>query len=269
MQSITNAFLNTIFVGLPEQMFIVIITLSLLKINDLLDILMWKRSLTWIMLTALPVAIMANIFKYIIIVPKQNSILSIMFLMIILMEYIVITNSFDINISLIFKTAIYTVGSFVIVGIIEYAYCPLLLSLLDKPYSFFNDNVMYNILWAIPIKILHLCIVSLILVRKNSKVKINLFSSVIRNKFIISGLLLVLSTRVLVVNYMNKLVENNSIIIKLQFIDELIAIVIITSIPLIFLTWLLMVINHYLCKEKTAQMVCENVGNQDYENMIN
>ena len=259
MQSITNAFLNTIFVGLPEQMFIVIITLSLLKINDLLDILMWKRSLTWIMLTALPVAIMANIFKYIIIVPKQNSILSIMFLMIILMEYIVITNSFDINISLIFKTAIYTVGSFVIVGIIEYAYCPLLLSLLDKPYSFFNDNVMYNILW----------IVSLILVRKNSKVKINLFSSVIRNKFIISGLLLVLSTRVLVVNYMNKLVENNSIIIKLQFIDELIAIVIITSIPLIFLTWLLMVINHYLCKEKTAQMVCENVGNQDYENMIN
>ena len=266
MQAITNAILNTIFVGLPEEMFIVIITLSLLKINDLLDILMWKRSLTWIMLTALPVAIMANMFKYIIIVPKQNSILSIMLFMIILMQYIVITNSFKVNFSLIFKTAIYTIASFVIVGIIEYAYCPLLLALLEKPYSFFNDNVMYNILWAIPIKILHLCIVSLILVRKNSKVKINLFDSIIRNKFIVSGLLLILATRALVVNYINKLVENNSIMIQLQFIDELIAIVIITSIPVIFVTWLLMVINHYLCKEKMALLVCEGVsGNDDGE----
>ena len=77
---------------------------------------------------------------------------------------------------------------------------------------------------------------------------------------------MMLLTRELVVNYINKLVENNSIMIQLQFIDELIIIIVITSIPVIFVTWLLMVINHYLCKEKMANLVCENVGSsQDYE----
>jgi len=114
-----HIILNTIFVSLPEEAFIAIITLIFLKLNNLLDIYMWNRSLKWIALAVLPVSIMINILKYIIIVPQQNMMISTMILMILLMEFIVINNSFNITISLILKTAIFTISGFVIVGLVR------------------------------------------------------------------------------------------------------------------------------------------------------
>ena len=144
-----HILLNIIFTSIPEEAFIAIITLIFLKLNNLLDIYMWNRSLKWIALAVLPVSIMINIFRYIIIVPKQNMMISTMIIMILLMEFIVINNSFNITPSLILKTAIFTISGFVIVGIVEYSYCPLILSILDRPLSFFNANVFYNFLLEI------------------------------------------------------------------------------------------------------------------------
>jgi len=261
MQAISNAILNTIFNAIPEQIFIVVITLSFLKIYNLLDILTWKHNLKWILFAALPVSIMINIFRYVIIIPKQAMMISTMIMMIVLIEYIVIKHSFDVNIPLIFKTAIYTVGSFVIIGVIEYAYCPILLSLLHKDLIFINDNVIYNILCTLPIRTLYLCIISFIVVRKNNKVQINLFDSIIKNNYFVGGFLLTILSITSVITYIAKLVKSHNIIIDLVFIDQLIIIAVIISVPILLVTCSLIFVNYLLSKERGKLQIYENVGN--------
>jgi len=204
-------------------------------------------------------SIMINILKYIIIVPQQNMMISTMIIMILLMEFIVINNSFNINISLIIKTAIFTISGFVIVGIVEYSYCPLILSLLDRPISFFNANVFYNFLLGLPARMLYLCVISFVIIRRNSTVHIDLFNSIVKNKFFIYGFLLMVLVRISLVSYVVKLIERNSILIYIQFVEKLYIIIGIICIPIIFITLLLMFVNNLLCKEQIKLQVYENI----------
>ena len=259
--SLPHILLNIIFTSIPEEAFIAIITLIFLKLNNLLDIYMWNKSLKWIALAVLPVSIMINILKYIIIVPQQNMMISTMIIMILLMEFIVINNSYDINILLIIKTAIFTISGFVIVGLVEYSYCPLILSLLDRPISFFNANVFYNFLLGLPARVLYLCVISFVIIRRNSTVHIDLFNSIVKNKFFIYGFLLMVLVRISLVSYVVKLIERNNILIYIQFVEKLYIIIGIICIPIIFITLLLMFVNNLLCKEQIKLQV--------YESMIN
>ena len=103
MQNVINALLNTILVSIPENIFLVTMTLIFLRRFDMLDVRMWKHSLKWIMMPVIPVAIMINLFRYIIIIPKPiNSLLS-LGIMIGLIVYIVIKNSYDFKGKLILK----------------------------------------------------------------------------------------------------------------------------------------------------------------------
>ena len=257
--SLPHIFLNIIFTSIPEESFVVIITLIFLKLNNLLDIYMWNKSLKWIALAVLPVSIMINILKYIIIVPQQNMMISTMIIMILLMEFIVINNSYDINILLILKTAIYTIAGFVIVGLVEYSYCPLIASLLDRPISFFNANVYYNFLLGLLARVLYLCVISFVIMRRNSTVQIELFNSIVKNKFFIYSLLLMVLVRISLVSYIVKLIERNNILIYIQFIEKLYIIIGITCVPIIFITLLLMFINNLLCKEQMKLQTYENM----------
>ena len=251
--SLPHIILNIIFTSIPEEAFIAIITLIFLKLNNLLDIYTWNKSLKWIALAVLPVSIMINILKYIIIVPKQNMMIS-------LMEFIVLNNSFNITISLILKTAIFTIVGFVIVGLVELSYCPLILSILDRPISFFNANVYYNFLLGFPAKVLYLCVISFVIMRRNSTVQIDLFNTIVKNKFFIYSLLLMVLVRISLVAYVVKLIERNNILIYIQFVEKLYIVIGITCVPIIFVTLLLMFINNILCKEQMRL--------QTYENMI-
>jgi len=257
--SLPHIILNIIFTSIPEEAFVSIITLIFLKLNNLLDIYMWNKSLKWIALAVLPVSIMINILKYIIIVPQQNMMISTMIIMILLMEFIVINNSFNINISLIIKTAIFTTAGFVIVGLVEYSYCPLIASLLDKPISFFNTNVYYNFLLGLPARVLYICVISFVIMRRNSTVQIDLFNSIVKNKFFIYGFILMILVRISLVAYVVKLIERNNILIYIQFIEKLYIIIGITCVPIIFITLLLMFVNNLLCKEQMKLQTYENI----------
>jgi len=187
--------------------------------------------------------------------------ISTMIIMILLMEFIVINNSYDITPSLIIKTAIFTISGFVIVGLVELSYCPLILSILDRPLSFFNSNVFYNFLLGLPARVLYLCVISFVIIRRNSAVQIDLFRAVFKNKFFVYSFIAIVLARITTIAYITKLIEMNSILIYLQFVDKLIIIVALVCIPILFATWLLMFVNNLLCKEQTKF--------QNYENMIN
>jgi len=257
--SLPHIILNTIFTSIPEESFIAIITLIFLKLNNLLDIHTWNRSLKWIALVVLPVSILINIFRYIIIVPRQNMMISTMIIMILLMEFIVLNNSFNITISLILKTAIFTISGFVIVGIVEYSYCPLVASLLGRPISFFNANVFYNFLLGLPARVLYLCVISFVVMKRNNSVHVDLFKAVFKNKFFVYSFIAIVLTRIITTAYITKLIEMNSILIYLQFLDKLIIVVTLICIPILFATWLLMFVNNLLCKEQIKLQVYENM----------
>lgn len=259
MQPIINATLNTIFVSIPEEFFIVFIALTLLGLDDLLDIRLWKRNLMWIMIPTIPVSILINVFRYVIIIPKQTMMISIMAIMIIFTEYIVIKNSDTINIKLIGQTAIFTIAGFVIVGVIEYSYYPVLLSLLHQPISLFYENVFLNILWAIPVRVIYVCIIAFVIMIKNSTAQINLLNYIIKNKCFSGSFLVILTTIVSVIAYITKLVNSGNILSHLNLIDQLIIIIAVTSIPIILITWALMSITLFIIKEKEHQNIYKNL----------
>ena len=274
MQTITNAILNMLFVGIPEELFIAIITLTFLKeLDNLFDIYMWKKNLKWILIATLPTSILVSVLRFVIAVPQINVILLAMVLMITSMIYIVIKNSDNITIPLIFKTAIFTLAGFVITGIVEYAYCPIISSLLHKPLEFFNNVFLYNFLLGFPARILYTCIIAFIIMKKNGKVQVNLFDAIVKSKFIIGSFAMIILSMVSIITYIAKLVKSESILFSFQFIDQFIIIVIITSTPVILITWLLMVINYFLSKEKMKRQVYENIVNKDnvdiYDNQEN
>jgi len=264
MQTIVNAILNMLFVGIPEELFIAIITLTFLKeLDNLFDIYMWKKNLKWILIATLPTSILVSVLRFVIAVPQIDVILSAMALMIISMIYIVIKNSDNISIPLILKTAIYTLAGFVITGILEYAYCPIIFSLLHKPQEFFNNVFFYNFLLGLPARILYTCIITFIIMKKNGKVKVNLFDVIIKSKFFMGSFAAIIMSVVSIITYIAKLIESESILFSFQFIDQFIIIVIITSTPVILITWLLIVINYFLSKEKQKMQVYENIINSD------
>ena len=263
MQGVTNALLNTILVSIPEEAFIVIMTLVFLKRFDMLDIRMWKHSLKWIMFPTIPVAILINIFRYIIIIPKPLMSLTSFILMIILIVFVIIKNTTSFNKKILFKTIIFTILSFIIVGLIELLYYPILLLLLHKPLSYINDNITSNLLLAIPTRVLQLCIVSYIIMKKNNDIEINLFNTIVKNKFFTNTFLGMMTIIVLIIIYMAKLLLINNILINLPIIDQLLIVLIIISTPIILITWFLMFVNYLLTVEKRIQKTYENLVMQD------
>jgi len=262
MQPVTNAILNMLFVGIPEEAFIAIITLTFLKeLDNLFDIYMWKKNLKWILIATLPTSILVSVLRFVIAIPQIDVILLAMVLMITSMIYIVIKNSDNITIPLIFKTAIFTLAGFVITGIVEYAYCPIISSLLHKPLEFFNNVFLYNFLLGLPARVLYTCVVTFITMKKNGKIQVNLFNIIIKSKFFTSSFMIILLSIVLIIAYIAKLVDGVNILINLQFIDQFIIIILITSVPTILITWALMFVNYLLSKRKQIYQSCENMIN--------
>jgi len=212
------------------------------------------------MIPVIPVAIMINIFRYIIVIPKPIMSLFSLSLMIVLIMYIVIKNSYEVENKLLLKIIIYTILSFIVVGLIETLYYPISLSLLHKEMSFFNNNIMANILISLPARAIQICIISFIVVRKNNEIQINLFNAIVKNKFFTNSFIIILLSSISIIIYSTKLMMIDGILIRLNIIDQLIIVVILISVPIILITWFLMFVNYLLTKQK--QII------QSYENLL-
>jgi len=269
--SITNAVLNLLFVSIPEEAFIAIIAITFLnKLDNLFDIYMWKNNLKWLMIATLPTSILICVLRFVMSVPQNIVVKLAIIIMIASMIYIVIKNSDKITILLIFKTAMFTLAGFVITGILEYSYCPIIFSLLHKPQEFFNNVFLYNFLLGLPARVLYTCIITFIIMKKNGKVKVNLFDTLVKSKLIIGIFIATILSVVSLIAYVAKLIENESILFSFQFIDQFIIIVIITSVPTILITLLLIVINYLISGEKENQQMYENaMGSRDENEDIN
>ena len=84
MHNLANITLNFFLVTIPEQLFLILMTLILTKKFGLLDVRMWRENLKWIMVPLIPISILISINEEIV----NNSIMTIANLIIF---YIIIT----------------------------------------------------------------------------------------------------------------------------------------------------------------------------------
>lgn len=263
MNNVMTALLNMILVSIPENIFIVVMTLIFLKRFDLLDFRMWKQNLKWIMIPSISIAIMINMFKYIIVIPRPITSLSCLVIMNILILYIVLRNTYEVNKKLIFKISIATFMSFVAVSLIELIYVPMSLSLLHRPISYFNNNIVYNFLLALPGRIMEICLIAFILIRKNNSIKINLFDAIIKNNFYKLNFLFMIILINLIIVYIAKLIMIDNILVNIEIIEQLFITILIVSIPIILITWFFIFVNYSLTREKRMHQTYESLVIQD------
>ena len=263
MQSIINTLLNAIFVSMPEELFFVVVVLVLLKQDDFLDIIMWRKNLKWISIPVLSVSIMMSVSRYMLELSKLTMLLSSIIMLTFLIDFIIIKNGGEIAVKSIFKTMMCVILGIIFLMTIESTFYPVLLSLLHKPITYFNDIVFYNILLAIPTRVALLCIIAFIIMKKNAIIQVNLFNSIIKNKLFSSGLLTIILFVISIATYIVKLVHSENILINLNMTEQLIIIMMVTTIPVILVSWILIFISCLLTKEKRKQKVYENILNKN------
>ena len=263
MENVSNAILNLFLVSIPEQTFQVIMILLFLKRFDLLDLRMWRQNLKVIMIPVLPTVLLINILKYILMTPIQVVTTLSFLTMTIFMIYFVFKNSYDINFKLFIKIVVFTFLTFAMVGLLESLYVPLILYLLDKPISFFNNNIFYNFLLALPGRIFEYCLITYILIKQNNSIKTELFNTIFKNRFLLSSfIMLIICCNIFVVFFM-KLIVFDNILVNIAFSEQLAMILVSVSFPIISITWFLLIVNYILTQQKHIQQAYKNLLAED------
>ena len=257
MQSIASALLNTILVSIPEEMFLAVMTLIFLKRFDMLDLKMWKYNLRLILIPVIPTALVINILRYLIFVPKPIIMLISILSLYILITYITKSNNY-------LKTMIYLTLSIVIWGTLENITCPVLLFLIEKPLDLFLSNVLWNFVLSIPSRVIGYVIIIYIIIKNNNPINVRLFDIIVKQK-LYSRILLFLTISFNVVSvYIIKLITCNKILEgKITLIGKIIISELILVFPVIIIFLMVLLINDLICKERSIRQTYENLVIQD------
>lgn len=174
-----NAILNTIFVSIPEEIVWVVLILILLKRDDLLDKDRIKQNIKLLLLPILTMAILINIFRYIIIIPRLLATLFTLIIFGLLIIYVIKktdkikkTNTIKILLCLLLSSCfmVFTDG----------LVAPFLTYYLNVPITNINNNIILNILASFIPRIIQVFILFFLLTKRY---KMSFLGSVIKNKF--------------------------------------------------------------------------------------
>jgi hypothetical protein len=259
-----TALLNMILVSIPEEMFLVAMTLIFLKRFDLLDIRMWKQNLVGIMIPVLPVAILINVFRYIWIIPKPVATILNLIVFYILMVYFLKKSSFEFTKRDYRKLLIGFSLSFMILGLLEGLTVPVLLFLLNKSLYFLQENVLWNIILSIPSRVIELLIVIFLAIKNNNVVKVKIFETISKNNFLLTSIIFFAISSNIFAVYILKLIAINRILEdKISLLGQMFIIICVLLFPVIIIFWILLLINYLLVKEKQKLQTYKNLYAED------
>lgn len=261
MTNIIKALLNALLISIPEEMFLVTMTLILLKRFDLLDIRVWRRNLKWFAISVIPVALVSDLLRYVIKTGNDITSLTVFILMMILICFVVLKNNYmnENKIIISLKIFFYVSLSFIILGVIESAYTPLVLFLIKRSITYINNNILYNFLLSSPSRILEFTLCFQILIKNNNPIKVNLFEIIIKNKFLkITFFMMIFFINIFII-YFTKLIGYNLILKNLGFLEQFLITILSVSLPVILLGYFLMIINYIVLKERQMKQTYENL----------
>jgi len=263
MQNVLNALFNLILVSIPEEIFLVVMTLIIIKRFGMLDVRMWRQNLKWIMIPAIPMAMMINLFKYFIIIPMFSTIICLITFYILIVLIVNKADGCSFNKKDCKEIALAMFASFIIWGVLEGVTWPILAMMLNMPIDNIKNNISQNFLISLPSRVIGFGSILYILNKKNSSIKIKIFDVIIKNRFLYTTILTFCISTILLTVYTIKLISYNNILINLPLIEQIFICIAILILPVVVLIWMLMLINYIIVKEKQIQQTYENLVMQD------
>jgi len=246
MTNVVHALLTTICITIPEQVFMVVITLLFMGRKDMLDLYNIKTNITLIMKIVIPSSFIINILNFIIKTPSSiNSLMSLTILYISLV-YIIKKNSFIDYPKLYQKAFAFFILSIIISIAIETITYPIILKLMDKSYQEILKNFNLVIMCSLASRIIDIVILAYIFIKKNNKIQLSIGDYIFKNKFFMRltvGLILGL---ILFEIYVIKLILWNDLLHIVSTIYEQMFIVIGSTflIPALLITTIYSCINY-------------------------
>ena len=264
MQELANAILHLILVSIPEELFLTITTLIFMKRFDMLDIQMWKLNFKSIMIPVLPVAIMINISRYVVVTYQPVMMIATIALFYIILVYILKQNSHAFSFRDYKKILMSLSFSFFILGLMESVTIPLILFLLNKSLTVINDSTMWNFIATVPSRVLEFLFVGFSIVKHNNVAKIKMFDEICKNNFLLFSVTFFVIIFNIIAIYSIKLIGIDRILQdKVSEFAQILISMSVLVIPAILLFYVLLLINFFLVKQKEIEQTYKNLVEQD------
>jgi len=264
MQELANAILHLILVSIPEELFLTIMTLIFMKRFDMLDIQMWKLNFKSIMIPVLPVAIMINISRYVVVTYQPVMMIATIALFYIILVYILKQNSHAFSFRDYKKILMSLSFSFFILGLMESVTIPLILFLLNKSLTVINDSTMWNFIATVPSRVLEFLFVGFSIVKHNNVAKIKMFDEICKNNFLLFSVTFFVIIFNIIAIYSIKLIGIDRILQdKVSEFAQILISMSVLVIPAVLLFYVLLLINFFLVKQKEIEQTYKNLVEQD------
>ncbi len=274
--NIVDYVFNMILVSMPEEIFLVVFCLILLKQFDFLGSKNDGESrLKWrdIFEVSIPVIILAVLSRTLTQINMDPSfkIVIIIFLMPILIIIVYKLWSMED----ILKTFACSFTSIIVFLLVEFLYVSLVLFITKKPTLDLNDNALMSFIWSLPERVIEYVIIAFLLIRKATFLKANIAKIIMKNKMLkaVFSILLIFNTGIFIlfgkiILFSNALQEfNNSV--------QLAVIGAITLFPIVNVTGMLWAVYYvynkeqydkYITKESLKDMTKELIDLTQNEN---
>gem|GEM_PF-6195345 len=238
--TVFSAMENIVFCSIPEEIFLVMFTLILLKQFDFLESKkeggnkFKKRDIFEISIPVLLVAITSNVSRYYG-VDKDVVLLQSVFLLFlsILIVYKLWT------LSGVIKVFISVIISVLILTIFEISYIPLVLYATHSEVKDFNNSVFMNFLLALPERLMESCLIAYFLLKKSTFLKANIIKPIINSKILSCISIGMLFFNIIIALVMGKLFIFDKLLAGMSLKVQLFIIILVILIPVINITALL------------------------------
>jgi len=248
--AVLTAIENILLVSIPEEVFLVMFTLIILKQFDFLESKkdgenrFKKRDIIEISIPVLFVAVSSNIFRY------YGVDINIIFLISVVSLFIIIVIVCKLwTIQGIIRTFFATAFSCFTLMIIEYSYIPIVLYITDKTVSDFNNSIFLNFILTIPERIIEYIIIVILLTKKATFLKANFIKPIIANKVIFLFVILSLVTNIVLFLIMGKLIGFEKVLVIYPLQSQIIIITASLIFPILNLFGLVGVVYYLANKE--------------------
>ncbi len=225
MEAFINILVNLFICSIPEESFLELMILIILKRYDIITI--QKKNIIKISFPILFTALVSNILRVFYID------LNIVFLFSILSIFItnlIILRFKDIKSFLIILFS--TLSSFVILQVIEFLYIPAILYATNKSIEYFNSHVFLNFLLALPERIFESYIVVFAILKKYNFQKINLLKIIKESKLLIILSIIVFAFNAFLILLYGKYIIFEKILLNIYTLAQIGIIVSLTIIPI-------------------------------------
>jgi len=234
---IIKIVLNTLLVSIPEEIFLVMLTLILLGEFDY-----WKEEecrkiinrwdYSRILIPSVTVALLSNIATYV----NINTTLACLVCTLILWGLIVYTNDVlgDARpFKWMVKAFILLIIAEITLGIIEMLYVPVLLNSTGQTISDINSNILINFTVSLPARLIQFLIIAFFVNKKRTLIKGNLIRYLVKNPVISILLSLVIVFDVLFLHVMYRAIVYGKLLVGLSLMFQILVLVGTILFPLL------------------------------------